>query len=370
MTAEPMSVPLSRRQQSFLDEMGIGPVWTLRHAGGSVPEADFAQHSAATAAVPTIPTIPTIPANAAIPAAATIPASPAIQPQTSQPRTDMPGMERQRLNQPETQPQRPGNVAQQQRSTPAMNQVPAPGAVGLRNDVPSTFPTADSAWPDDLAVPDFVPASRTAKPNPSTNMPEAGQTAGMDWRQLQTAVANCRACGLCRNRSQTVFGVGDHDAKWLFVGEGPGYNEDIQGEPFVGPAGKLLDNMLLAIDLRRGENVYIANVVKCRPLDANGRDRPPSADEVAACRPFLERQIALLKPSVMVALGKTAATTLLDCAPDTALATLRGKLRHYGPQDVPLVVTYHPAYLLRKLSEKGKAWVDLCMARTAYNDHG
>jgi DNA polymerase len=192
----------------------------------------------------------------------------------------------------------------------------------------------------------------------------ANIVARMDWDQLQEAVAGCVKCGLCKGRTKTVFGVGARKAKWLFVGEGPGRNEDLQGEPFVGAAGKLLDNMLAAMGLKRGVNAFIANIVKCRPTDANGRDRPPLPEEVAACMPYLERQIALIQPSIVVALGKTAAISLLNADPETPVSKLRGKVHRYG--DLPLIVTYHPAYLLRTLQDKSKAWRDLCMAMDTY----
>ncbi len=188
--------------------------------------------------------------------------------------------------------------------------------------------------------------------------------AGLDWAALQQAVAGCTACGLCSTRKNTVFGVGDRKASWLFVGEGPGRQEDLQGEPFVGPAGQLLDNMLKALGLQRGGNAYIANIVKCRPAAADGRDRPPSEEEIAACLPFLERQVELLQPTVIVALGKVAAVSLLGLPADTPVGSLRGTLHSY--RDRPLVVTYHPAYLLRQPADKAKAWRDLCMALTAH----
>lgn len=188
--------------------------------------------------------------------------------------------------------------------------------------------------------------------------------ADMDWAQLQDAVAACTRCGLCQGRKKTVFGTGDRKAKWLFVGEGPGRNEDVQGEPFVGPAGKLLDNMLLAMGLQRDRNAFIANIVKCRPTGDDGRDRPPTAEESAACLPYLDRQIALLQPTVIVALGKTAALALLGLDPETSVAQLRGKVHRYA--NLPVVVTYHPAYLLRKLEDKSKAWRDLSLAMHTY----
>ena len=190
----------------------------------------------------------------------------------------------------------------------------------------------------------------------------------MDWPQLKEMVSGCTKCGLCRGRTQTVFGVGDEKAKWLFVGEGPGRNEDQQGKPFVGPAGKLLDNMLLSIGVKRGENAYIANIVKCRPTDANGRDRPPTPEESAACMPYLERQIELIQPAVIVALGKTAALSLLQLDPATPVSKLRGTVHRYAGR--PLIVTYHPAYLLRSLPDKRKTWVDLCLAMNTYAKSG
>ncbi|MDE2431076.1 MAG: uracil-DNA glycosylase [Burkholderiales bacterium] len=191
-------------------------------------------------------------------------------------------------------------------------------------------------------------------------------TEDMSWEVLQETVAACQACRLCQGRQKTVFGVGDQKARWLFVGEGPGYNENIQGQPFVGTAGQLLDNMLNALGLKRGEATYIANVVKCRPTDDLGKDRPPSADEIAACLPYLQRQIALIQPEVIVALGKTAAIALLGLSPETPVGQLREKVHHY--QSLPLIVTYHPAYLLRKPADKAKAWADLCLARSSLGD--
>jgi DNA polymerase len=179
----------------------------------------------------------------------------------------------------------------------------------------------------------------------------------MDWSAIKGEVAGCTACPLHAQRTQTVFGVGDESADWLFVGEGPGAEEDARGEPFVGQAGKLLDNMLAAIGLQRGRNVYIANVVKCRPPG----NRNPEPSEAAACEPFLTRQIALIRPKLLIALGRVAAVNLL--ARDATIASLRGRLHDY--RGTPLVVTYHPAYLLRNLPDKAKAWQDLCFARAA-----
>lgn len=189
--------------------------------------------------------------------------------------------------------------------------------------------------------------------------------AAMNWGELKAEVAGCVKCGLCQKRSNTVFGVGDEKAKWLFIGEGPGRSEDAKGEPFVGPAGKLLDNMLAALGLRRGDNAYIANIVKCRPTDPSGKDRPPTPEETAACIPYLLRQIALIQPAVIVALGKTAALSLLGLDPATPVSSLRGKQHRYA--GLPLIVTYHPAYLLRTPGDKRKTWADLCMAKEIYS---
>ena len=180
------------------------------------------------------------------------------------------------------------------------------------------------------------------------------QVMQMDWSQLKACVAGCIACPLHKTRTRTVFGVGDERAQWLFVGEGPGAEEDAQGEPFVGQAGKLLDNMLAAIRLKRGRNVYIANVVKCRPPG----NRNPEAEEALACEPHLQRQIQLIQPRLIVALGRVAAVNLL--AREASIASLRGKVHQY--RGIPLIVTYHPAYLLRSLPDKAKAWVDLRFA--------
>jgi DNA polymerase len=179
--------------------------------------------------------------------------------------------------------------------------------------------------------------------------------AKMGWAELKAAVAGCRACALCQTRKQAVLGVGASEADWLFVGEGPGAEEDERGEPFVGQAGKLLDAMLAAIDLKRGDNVYIGNSVKCRPPN----NRTPEPGETASCWPFLQRQVELLKPKLIVALGRPAAQTLLQR--EVKISSARGRLFDY--QGIPVVVTYHPAYLLRNLPDKARAWEDLCFMR-------
>ena len=172
---------------------------------------------------------------------------------------------------------------------------------------------------------------------------------------LADDIAGCRACGLCATRNRTVPGVGTVDAQWMFVGEAPGADEDAQGEPFVGAAGQLLDNMLAAVGLARGNGVFIANVLKCRPPN----NRTPDPLEAAACRPYLDRQIELVGPKLIVALGKSAACTLLDI--DASVASLRNRVHRY--RGTALIVTYHPAYLLRTPADKAKAWEDLLFAR-------
>jgi DNA polymerase len=185
-----------------------------------------------------------------------------------------------------------------------------------------------------------------------------GTIMRMEWPELKARVAGCTDCPLHAKRTKTVFGVGDENADWLFVGEGPGADEDAQGEPFVGQAGKLLDNMLG--DRLRGANVYIANLVKCRPPG----NRNPEPHEALQCEPYLHRQIELIRPKLIIALGKVAAANLL--ASDASVASMRGRIHRY--RGIPLIVTYHPAYLLRNLVDKSKAWADLLFAVRTMKD--
>jgi uracil-DNA glycosylase len=189
--------------------------------------------------------------------------------------------------------------------------------------------------------------------------PLTGEVAALDWPALRAAVAACQACALCESRTQTVFGVGNPRAHWMIVGEAPGEQEDLRGEPFVGPAGQLLDAMLKALGLTRSEappeqQVFIANTLKCRPP----RNRNPEPAELARCEPFLRRQLALVQPKVILAMGRFAVQSLLRS--DDAIGRLRGRIHRY--EGVPLIVTYHPAYLLRQPADKAKAWEDLCLA--------
>jgi uracil-DNA glycosylase len=190
--------------------------------------------------------------------------------------------------------------------------------------------------------------------NTEASQPES-PTPEKEWFELKQIVPACTACGLHKTRTQTVLGVGDEQADWLFIGEAPGAEEDRLGEPFVGQAGRLLDNMLAAIGLNRAENVYICNVLKCRPPG----NRNPEPGEVANCTPHLMKQIALIQPKLIVAMGRFAAQTLLDS--DASIASQRGRLHRFA--GVPLIVTYHPAYLLRNLPDKAKAWQDLVFAK-------
>lgn len=260
---------------------------------------------------------------------------------------------------------------------------------------PPPLPEAERrAWLHALGIPVWLPrdhaacgtdaagagqggAAVTAEPvsgqQPSVAVPEAGVSATgdggeagasaqavevMDWPELQRTVLGCRQCELCETRTQAVFGVGSRSADLLIIGEAPGQEEDRRGEPFVGRAGNLLDRMLAAIHLER-ETVYITNVLKCRPP----RNRDPAVEEVQACSGYLRRQITLLQPRVILAVGRVSAQQLLET--DEPIGRLRGRWHQYGPGGTPLAVTYHPAYLLRRPGEKAKAWADLKRVRDA-----
>lgn len=231
--------------------------------------------------------------------------------------------------------------------------------IWVLRDAPATTPIEESRVQEMAASAPVaeVPPPATRQFAEKREMPPSAAVdiGTLDWPALARQVAGCRACSLCEQRKQAVFGVGDTNPDYLFIGEGPGAEEDARGEPFVGQAGKLLDSMLASLDIARGNRVYIANAVKCRPPG----NRTPEPAEMAACWPYLERQIALLKPKIIVLLGKAAVHAVLH--DDKSLASLRGKrFEHAG---IPVVVTYHPAYLLRNLPDKAKAWEDLLFAR-------
>ena len=210
------------------------------------------------------------------------------------------------------------------------------------------------AYLEALGIDVWVPKDEPDAVTPEAVSEPVVAAAAPDWDELRRAVTGCTRCALHESRTQTVFGVGAPDADWMIIGEAPGAEEDRRGEPFVGRAGNLLDEMLRAVGLQR-EAVFIANILKCRP--PNNRD--PQADEAAACRGYLLRQIELVQPRIILAVGRIAAQQLL--ATDTPVGRLRGQLHEF--ESVPLVVTYHPAYLLRSPAQKRKAWDDLCLAR-------
>ena len=225
-----------------------------------------------------------------------------------------------------------------------------------RQASPATPASIEPPVFDDLPWLDDVPPQALAATE--TVDDTAADIATLDWDTLAARVAVCERCRLCERRTNSVFGVGDRDADWMLIGEAPGENEDKLGEPFVGQAGKLLDSMLHAVALSREDNVFIANVIKCRPPG----NRNPELDEVARCEPYLKRQVELVKPKLIVALGRFAAQSLLKT--EASIASLRGRVHDY--QGVPVIVTYHPAYLLRSLPDKAKAWADLCLAQATY----
>ncbi|MFZ6746620.1 uracil-DNA glycosylase [Undibacterium sp. JH2W] len=298
-------------RQRALHELGLGPLWLLRDAAPVVPVAVMETSETPEASV--APVLDHALQSVMVSATAEVDAA------WSEPEVIVP------KDQPEAQP-----VA------PAFEISPEAGD-WIAQATPTALPVVD------------VPS-----------VSHESSVSMLSWDTLQPMVETCRQCGLCQGRKKTVFGTGDKQAKWLFVGEGPGYNENLQGLPFVGAAGQLLDNMLKALGVPRGEQSYIANIVKCRPTDAQGKDRPPTADEVAACLPYLHRQIDLIQPQIIVALGKTAAVSLLGMDMETAVGQLRGRVHQF--KGIPVVATYHPAYLLRKPADKAKAWADLCMA--------
>ncbi len=249
---------------------------------------------------------------------------------------------------------------------PAMSPVPAIAGAPLTRPDPAPAPAASRAPP--LAEPASRPVARpitggASQPTPIADIVLGPRPVGietMDWPALRDAVAGCQACGLCQSRTQPVFGTGHPQADWMLVGEAPGEQEDKQGEPFVGRAGQLLDRMLQAVDLTRAQaeahqQVFIANVLKCRP-PAN---RNPLPQEVAQCEPFLLRQMALVQPKVVLAMGRFAVQSLLKSS--EPIGKLRGRVHEVA--GVPVVVTYHPAYLLRNPADKALAWDDLCLAR-------
>ena len=264
-------------------------------------------------------------------------------------------------------------VAERPASASAPMPVAAPVArAPVPVPVPASAPVARPPAPGPArATPAVAAAAAPAAESDPVLAERAATIATLAWGPLQDAVASCTACGLCESRRQTVFGVGHAQADWMIVGEAPGEQEDLQGEPFVGPAGQLLDQMLRAVGQSRraasGEGreddqagdpatrVFIANTLKCRPP----RNRNPEPGEMARCEPFLKRQVALVQPKLILLMGRFAVKQLLQS--DDAIGKLRGRVHRY--EGIPVIVTYHPAYLLRNLPEKAKAWEDLCLAK-------
>ena len=219
---------------------------------------------------------------------------------------------------------------------------------------------ADDAAEQGAVTPDPAPAPVAAPDTSAPAVPvpavfDATDVAGLDWPVLEARVSECTLCDLHSSRTRTVFGVGNHNADWLVIGEAPGHDEDQQGEPFVGRAGQLLNAMLQAVGLQR-EQVFIANILKCRP--PNNRD--PKPEEVACCEPYLLRQIELIQPRLILAVGRIAAQNLLNT--QTPIGKLRGEVHQFRDTGIPLIATYHPAYLLRSPMEKRKSWQDLQLA--------
>lgn len=222
-------------------------------------------------------------------------------------------------------------------------------AVALNQNVLLASTKPAKSYTTEVPINPIQPASKPQVTNIVENM---------NWEQLAHKVSICENCKLCENRTQTVLERGNRNAKWMFIGEGPGEQEDLQGRPFVGASGQLLDKMIAAMKLNTENDVYIANVIKCRPP----RNRNPEPEEISSCKNYLLQQINLVKPQMIITLGRYAVQTLLDT--ELAVGKLRGKVHHY--QDIPLIATYHPSYLLRTPSAKKDAWDDLQLAMRSY----
>ncbi|MCQ0030248.1 uracil-DNA glycosylase [Burkholderia glumae] len=354
---------------SALDEMGLGPLWVRRSAADAPAAAEGAVALADDGAAP-------MPGAAlARPAAGQRPAASATRDASEASEAPLPpaGTAAHEAVPPRGEPAHAGARAASAASLDAAAEAhSAPAAARRREARPDTAapagaadqmpPDADPSL-DDPSWFDLVPMSDAGHSfEPAEPAVARSPVTGLGWDELEARVAECRRCRLCEKRTRTVFGVGDREADWMLIGEAPGENEDKQGEPFVGQAGKLLDSMLHALSLKRGENVYIANVIKCRPPG----NRNPEPDEVARCEPYLQRQVELVKPKLIVAMGRFAAQTLLKST--GSIASMRGRIHHY--EGVPVVVSYHPAYLLRSLPDKAKAWADLCLARDTIGGAG
>ena len=309
-----------------LEELGLAPRWVRKGVQGVVAE-HAVRGDEVTASVParTVQTEPTH-AQAARPVVTPLPAETRVG-QAEAARSE----QVERVAQPESPLARPAS---------------------LSSDEPPPLTEDDFGWFDSVAAP---AAPHDTAPSRASGAARS-EVATLDWDSLAERVASCTQCRLCEKRTNTVFGVGDREADWMLIGEAPGENEDRLGEPFVGQAGKLLDNMLRALTLSRQSNVYIANVIKCRPP----QNRNPEQDEVETCEPFLFQQIDIIKPKVIVALGTFAARALLRTL--DPISRLRGRLYEY--RGAKLIPTFHPAYLLRNPSSKREVWEDMKLVRS------
>ncbi|WP_233830680.1 uracil-DNA glycosylase [Paraburkholderia sp. ZP32-5] len=341
--------------ESVLEEFGLSPLWVRRGIAARevAGDAQTADHAEAAPASDIAHGAHDAPAEAAEAVAHIQRAETATPPVRESMRESMrsPADTREPPTQREPAPSHSRYEDDAPRQPSSQQPQPSPEPSNL--DIP---PDDDFAWFDDPSA--SAPASAFTSAEARHDAPMLPAIHTLDWDALGERVAACQACRLCEKRTNTVFGVGDRDADWMLIGEAPGENEDRQGEPFVGQAGKLLDNMLHSLALARGTNVYIANVIKCRPPG----NRNPQPDEVARCEPYLQRQVSLVKPKLIVALGRFAAQSLLKT--EASISSLRGRVHTY--EGVPVIVTYHPAYLLRSLPDKAKAWADLCLARDTW----
>ncbi|MEW6025177.1 MAG: uracil-DNA glycosylase [Pseudomonadota bacterium] len=303
---------VSERDEVFLQEMGIAPLWRLRRppqeeAVEAEPEAELAAEAPAPAPAPAPTSTTPAPAPARAPAPAFIPPPP---------------------------------------RDPAWGEVPMTAA-------PPPAPYVPPAPPP--------PIEEDTGPSPE-------EIAKMDWDELRTAIATCKRCGACEGGRKPVYGAGARTARWFVAAGATSSVDEKAGQPLSGEAGKLLDNMLAAVELSRGQDVYVTSLVKCRPASANGGDRAPTFDEAAACRPFLERELALTGASTVLTLGQIAANGLLGKPLQEPLAGSRGAVHALAGAD--LVATLHPGELLRRGADKAQAWADLCRARAAHARRG
>lgn len=302
---------VSERDEVFLQEMGIAPLWRLRHAPQEAAQEEAGQAEAAEAAAEAAAPV----ADAEAPAAAA-PVAPAPAPPPA----------------PVRPPER----------DPAWGPIPVTAAPPPPAWTPPPPPEPE---PDPFAV-------------------DEAAIAAMDWDELRSAIANCQRCGACAGGAKPVYGAGAREARWFVSAGASSAADEKAGAPLSGEAGKLLDNMLAAVDLSRERDVYVTNLVKCRPTTANGGDRAPTQDEAAACRPFLERELALTGASTVLTLGQIAANGLLGKPLQEPLAGSRGAVHAFGAAS--LVATLHPGELLRRGLDKAQAWADLCRARAAH----